>query len=177
MQKGEITRITLGLLAAAGIITALAIAPGLGAALKLIDQNPRKAMRKLNRALQSLADSGKVSRTASGYRLTAKGQRELIRHAFVRYQFPEHAEWDKKWRVICFDIPEDRKYVRHVIHQKLIEIGFYRFQDSVYITPHRCDEILGLIQQTFFLKKQVRGMVVTELDDEKALLAHFKLRR
>ena len=47
-NRGAIGYIALGLLASAGIVVALALAPGLGAALKLIDPNPRKASAKLD---------------------------------------------------------------------------------------------------------------------------------
>src|SRR3989338_6460446 len=53
----------------------------------------------------------------------------------------------------------------------------YRLQDSVFVTPQPCGEILKLIQQGFFLQKHVRGMVVTQIDDEEAVLRYFKLER
>lgn len=165
------------LLIAAGVLAALALAPGIGAALKLIDPNPRKAMQKAERALRSLVRGGKVIKTQSGYRITKDGELELARRNFEKYQFPTKFVWDKKWRVICFDIPEKRKYVRHVLQQKLVEVGCYRLQDSVFVTPHKCGEILKLAHNAFFLHKHVRGMVVTQIDDEQALLGRFKLSR
>ena len=165
------------LLIGVGVLAALALAPGIGAALKLIDPNPRKAMQKAERSLRSLVRGGKVVKTSSGYRITKDGELELARRKFERYQFPTTFVWDKKWRVICFDIPEKRKYVRHVLQRKLAEIGCYRLQDSVFVTPHKCGEILKLAHDAFFLHKHVRGMVVTQVDDEQALLSRFKLSR
>jgi len=176
-KRGDVAYIILGFLAAAGVIAILPLAPGLGMILKLIDPNPRKAAAKMDRALQALVRGGKVFRTKEGYKLTTKGDAELERKKFERYQFPELKSWDKKWRVICFDIPEKRKYVRHIIQQKLKEVGCYRLQDSVFVTPQPCGEILKLIQQGFFLQKHVRGMVVTQIDDEGAILRYFKLER
>jgi len=176
-KRGDVAYIILGFLAVAGVIAILPLAPGLGMILKLIDPNPRKAAAKMDRALQALTKGGKVARTKEGYRLSTKGEIELARGKFDRYQFPELKKWDKKWRVICFDIPEKRKYVRHIIQQKLKEIGCYRLQDSVFVTPQPCGEILKLIQQGFFLQKHVRGMVVTQIDDEEAVLRYFKLER
>jgi len=176
-KRGDVAYIVLGILAVAGLIAILPLAPGLGAALKLIDPNPRKAAAKMDRALRALTKGGTVARTKEGYRLTTKGETELERKKFERYQFPELKKWDKKWRVICFDIPEKRKYVRHIIHNKLKEVGCYRLQDSVFVAPQPCGEILKLVQQGFLLQKHVRGMVVTQIDDETALLRHFKLTR
>lgn len=176
-KRGDVAYIILGFLAVAGVIAILPLAPGLGMILKLIDPNPRKAAAKMDRALQALVRGGKVARTKEGYRLSTNGEIELARRKFERYQFPELKKWDKKWRVICFDIPEKRKYVRHIVHQKLVELGCYRLQDSVFVTPQPCGEILKLVQQGFFLQKHVRGMVVTQIDDETAVLRYFKLMR
>lgn len=176
-ERGEVAQVVLVLLIGAGVLAALALAPGIGAALKLIDPNPRKAMQKAERSLRSLVRGGKVVKTSSGYRVTKDGELELVRRKFKRYQFPTTFVWDKKWRVICFDIPEKRKYVRHILQQKLAEIGCYRMQDSVFVSPHKCADILKLAHDAFYLHKYVRGMVVTQVDDEQALLGRFKLSR
>ncbi|MBP7770746.1 MAG: hypothetical protein KA066_02435 [Candidatus Pacebacteria bacterium] len=176
-RKGQVAEVVLVLLIGAGVLAALALAPGIGAALKLIDPNPRKAMQKAERSLGSLVRGGKVTKTSSGYRITKSGELELTRRKFEKYQFHTKFVWDKKWRVICFDIPEKRKHVRHLLQRKLVEIGCYRLQDSVFVTPHKSGEILKLAHDAFFLHKYVRGMVVTQIDDEQALLARFKLYR
>lgn len=176
-NRGMIGYIALGLLAGAGIFVALALAPGLGAALKLIDRNPRKASAKLERALRALIQGGKVEKTPKGYKLTTTGEREFSRGKFDRYQLPALKKWDRRWRVICFDIPEKRKYVRHLVQRKLVEIGFYRLQDSVFVGPQPCGEFLNLTQEVFLLRKHLRGMVVTQIDDEYLLLRHFNLTR
>jgi len=176
-KKGDVAYIVLGVVAVAGVVAALSLAPGLGMVFKMIDPNPRKAVAKIDRALRALIHSGKISRTKEGYQLTAKGGAALTRSKFQRYQFPMLKKWDKKWRVICFDIPEKRRYVRQVVHQKLKELGCYRLQDSVFVTPQPCGELLALLQKSFFLQKHVRGMVVTAVDDESSLLRHFKLMR
>jgi CRISPR/Cas system-associated endoribonuclease Cas2 len=176
-RKGDVAEVVLVLLVGVGVLAALALAPGIGAALKLIDPNPRKAMFKAERSLRSLVRGGKVIKTPGGYKITKDGELELARRKFEKYQFPTKGIWDQKWRVICFDIPEKRRYLRHIVQQKLVDIGCYRLQDSVFVTPHKCGEILKLIQDAFFLKKHVRGMVVTHIDDEQVLLGRFKLSR
>lgn len=43
--------------------------------------------------------------------------------------------WDGKWRVVTFDINEERKKLREYLRTKLVSLGFGRLQESVYITP------------------------------------------
>lgn len=67
-------------------------------------------------------------------RLTAQGEKNTIR------DFPMLAlakqKWDKKWRVVIFDIKEVNRRSRDLLRYKLKELGFGMLQESVWITPH-----------------------------------------
>jgi len=67
-------------------------------------------------------------------RLTAKGRKIINEHrASDRKPFPS---WDHKWRIIIFDIPEEKKHLRKMLRRFLISIGFGKVQRSVWISPH-----------------------------------------
>lgn len=42
--------------------------------------------------------------------------------------------WDKKWRIILFDIPENNRNVRQLLRNRLKEWGFKQWQKSVWVT-------------------------------------------
>ncbi|MEK7606986.1 MAG: CRISPR-associated endonuclease Cas2 [Patescibacteria group bacterium] len=44
--------------------------------------------------------------------------------------------WDGKWRLVMFDIPEQGRKERNAIRDVLKSIGFCQMQKSVYIFPH-----------------------------------------
>lgn len=43
-------------------------------------------------------------------------------------------EWDGKWRIVIFDIPESKRAVRSVLRNRLKLWGFVRWQQSVWAT-------------------------------------------
>ena len=67
-------------------------------------------------------------------RLTSQGQKKIKRD-FSLLGF-QKAKWDKKWRVVIFDILELNRRIRDIMIIKLRELGFGMFQQSVYISPH-----------------------------------------
>jgi len=68
-------------------------------------------------------------------RLTEKGRKILNEHrASDRKPLPS---WDHKWRIIIFDIPEEKKQLRKMLRRFLISIGFGKVQRSVWISPHK----------------------------------------
>lgn len=180
-KKGLVTKIALGLLAVGGGIVILAMAPGLAMALKLIDPNPRKAMDKLERALRNLVEEGDVEvsgkRKFRQYQITTTGERKLARLKFAEYQLPRPAKWNSKWRVVCFDIPETEKYSRTLFQTKLANLGFYRLQNSVFVYPHPCGELVELAHKAFGLQKCLRVIIADRIDNEAHLLNFFHLKQ
>ncbi len=55
-------------------------------------------------------------------------------------------KWDKKWRIVSFDIPESRKKVREYVRRKLSEYGYLRIQDSIWMYPYACPSFLALLR-------------------------------
>ena len=47
----------------------------------------------------------------------------------------------QKWRVIIFDIPEKEK-MRLQISYLFKQSGLYRLQDSVWVYPYDCEDII-----------------------------------
>lgn len=67
-------------------------------------------------------------------RLTSQGQQKIQR------DFPlltiQKGRWDKKWRIVVFDIEETSKRIRERLRNKLKELGFGMLQKSVFISPY-----------------------------------------
>jgi CRISPR-associated endonuclease Cas2 len=180
-SRDVVTKVALSLLLVGGGLVALAVAPGLGTALKLVDPNPRKAVRKIERALARLTREGDVEVGRRGgethYRITPSGAQKLAQLEFKAYSPSRFGKWDGKWRVVCFDIPETEKYVRTLFQTKLSDLGFYRLQNSVYVTPHNCKELIVLADRAFNLRPCVRVILADTIDNEQHLLNFFKIRR
>jgi len=50
--------------------------------------------------------------------------------------------WDKKWRLVVFDIPEKNRLARDALRKKLKELGFAPLQRSTWISPLAIDPFL-----------------------------------
>lgn len=77
----------------------------------------------------------KVEKNGEVYiRLTPQGGKRIAR------DFPvlslQKRKWDRKWRVVIFDIEEVNRNIRDRLRKKLRELGFGMIQESVFISPH-----------------------------------------
>ena len=84
--------------------------------------------------------------------------------------------WDKKWRVVAFDIPERYSELRDKIRYVLKRSGFVRLQQSVWVFPYECKELVGIIKESSGLSKYVLYGVLEYVEDETRLKKIFGLK-
>lgn len=51
-------------------------------------------------------------------------------------------KWDGKWRIVIWDIPENRRVARDLLRYKLKWLGFKQLQKSVWVTKKNCTKLL-----------------------------------
>ena len=71
----------------------------------------------------------------------------------VSTNFPEK---DGTWKLIIYDIPESKRKVRNVLRAKLEQMGFKKWQSSIWISPYKLDDRiekeLKELGQKFFVR-------------------------
>lgn len=107
-------------------------------------------------------------------RITEKGW-HMLQMETERVTIAKKRKWDRRWRVVIFDIPERRKSVRASIRRFMNEYGFVRLQDSVWIYPYDCEDLIALAKANFRVGTDVLYMIVERLEHDKHLREHFSL--
>ena len=107
--------------------------------------------------------------------LTERGRKRALRYKISELSIPTPLRWDKKWRIIIFDIPEKRKGAREVFRQKIAELGFVQFQKSAGLFPYPCRDILGFITEVFELRPFVQYIEASYVSNDAKMRLYFKL--
>lgn len=138
----------------------------------------QKINHRMRQALQRLESRGLIERESGSWksRLTAAGEKfaEKI-EAAERLQIKKPKRWDEKWRVVIFDVPEKYKASRDRFRRILQKAGFLRLQDSVWIHPYDCEELVAFMRKDLRLGGNVLYMIVEGLEGESRVRIHFKL--
>ena len=95
----------------------------------------------LAKALKRLRENGLIDFIDDKtliFRLTDSGKDKAL---WIKMR-EEEEEWDRKWRLIFWDIPEKRKKVRDLLRHKLKQLGFIRWQKSVWASKKNCTKQL-----------------------------------
>ena len=107
--------------------------------------------------------------------LTDKGKKVVFLYNFEQMKIPKMKRWDKKWRIITFDIPERLKKARNALRSKLRELGFAKYQKSVFIYPYECKNEIDFVIEFFNLRPYVRYNEAENCDDDLNFKKYFEL--
>ena len=106
--------------------------------------------------------------------LTEKGRMKALLYHFDKMKI-DGTDWDGRWRLVVFDIPEKLKAGRNSLRRKIKELGFYELQKSVWVYPYECKNEIDFIIEFFNLRKYVRFAILDFIDNELHLKKIFKL--
>lgn len=107
--------------------------------------------------------------------ITKNGLARALTYQLECMSIKKPKKWDKKWRVIIFDIPEKYRRVRDVFRMRLQQLGLHKLQESVFVYPYPCFEEIEFLRELYGVAFTVRYLLVEEIEDDRQLKYHFKL--
>jgi|SRR3989338_2593605 len=108
--------------------------------------------------------------------LTEKGKKKALRYQIDEIRIVPKGAWDRKWRIVIFDIPEKRKKARDAVSFALKRAGFYQLQKSVFVHPFECSDEVNFIIEFFEVRPHVRFILAEHIDNAIHLKKIFKLK-
>lgn len=106
--------------------------------------------------------------------LAAKGKIKASRYHIDNMKIKKQA-WDRKWRIVIFDIPEKQKIARDTFRFRLKKLGLHELQKSVFVHPFDCKDEIEFITEFYQIKPHVRYGLLETIDNEFRLKKIFNL--
>lgn len=149
--------------------------------LKQIPRELEKENRQtVQRAINSLYASHLISEKhhidgTTTFILNKNGKQKALRFNIDGMEIKKPVYWDKKWRIIMFDIPEKLRRLRDSLRLHFKEIGLMELQKSVFVYPYPCSKEIEFILEFYNAKKYVRFVLAEKIDNEFHLKKKFNL--
>lgn len=137
--------------------------------------------RELGRAIHRLYESKLIyykeeKDGAVSIVLNREGKKVALRYKLDELSILKPQHWDRRWRVILFDIPETERALRDSLRSRLRQLGTMEFQKSVFVHPYDCRDEVDFIIEVYNARRYVRFIEAVHIDNEFHLKRKFHLR-
>lgn len=109
--------------------------------------------------------------------LADQGKKLALRYNLATLKILKPTQWDGKWRVVTYDIPEKLRNLRIDVLRTIQSLGFVELQHSVFVHPFECRNEIDFSIEACDARPYIRYMLVDEFDISEPLLKHFKLKK
>lgn len=176
IRKAKVQQVILATIQTGGLIALSMLGPNV---LKIIGPDLKNyALRKKSQSIinarRTLLKNGLIKVVNGHYKITNDGV-SALNYCLINRDTKKPKRWDGKWRTLIFDIPEKKRYIRDKVRNTLEHLGFKRLQDSVWIYPYPCEEVIALMKVDFKVGKDLLYMVVDHIENDKWLIEDFGL--
>src|SRR3989339_202129 len=95
-------------------------------------------------SLSKLLKTKYIEKVVKGDRVIIRITPEGLKFLSVNLDLEKFSRkaWDKKWRVVIFDVSEKHRWRRDDLREKLRGLGFGMLQESVWISPFPIEDEL-----------------------------------
>ena len=107
-------------------------------------------------------------------RLTQKGRTKFLKFKLEELSL-KGKNWDKKWRVVIYDIPKFKRSQQSAFRYILKYINFLQLQKSVYLTPYDCEEHIEYLREYFGIGEEVLLIRADKIENEETYKQYFGL--
>ncbi|SIQ98275.1 transcriptional regulator, PaaX family [Peribacillus simplex] len=90
----------------------------------------------------------------SYYFLTDRGVQRMDEAANRIYKMKPN-EWDGKWRILMYTIPEDKRQLRDDLRKELLWSGFGSFSSGCWISPNDLEKQINRLIEKYDIKEYV----------------------
>jgi len=175
--RGKAIKVLEGLAMAGLVSVAVLLSPQ--AAPKLLEAALRElSKRRRKKVFRDLKQKRLITILDKGceklIQITELGKRKLL-YLKLRAARLRKRKWDKKYRIVLFDIPEQMKNTRDILRMKLKILGFYQLQKSAWVFPWHCKEEIDFIKEIFGIGPYVEYVVTDSLQCKRKVREHYSL--
>lgn len=124
---------------------------------------------------EKLIEERRMSDGSFNLILTKKGKDEALKLSLMGdvINFRKPKTWDKKWRIVIFDIPEKDREFRDILRNHLFTLEFYKLQQSVFVSPYPYEKSILELASLYSAESYVRVITAIKIDNEFLLKEHF----
>lgn len=114
--------------------------------------NTRKSLERLH--IHKLVSYRKKQDGTVVVTITQKGKKKVHDWDIENLVIKKPAAWDGRWRIVAFDIAEQRRKGRNALRTMLRRLGFMQVQKSMFVCPYACRKEIRFLREFFSIPEK-----------------------
>lgn len=110
-------------------------------------------------------------------KITQAGKRRILKFAIDELAVKKPANWNGRWIIVSYDIPENRKTLRKVLQEYLRAWGFYPLHESVFLHAYPCEDHILFLREYLGIGEYVRILQVSKIENDRLFKEFFGLEK
>lgn len=107
-------------------------------------------------------------------KITEKGKREILKFDLAKMAV-KRGKWDGKWRIVFFDVDEDKRHIRDRLREYLKILGLKQMQESVFVSPFDVFAEVKYLREVLDIPHAVKLATVDYLENSEDLREIFEV--
>ena len=108
-------------------------------------------------------------------KLTDNGRKKVLKYSLSEIGVVKPEYWDKKWRLIFYDVKKNKNVIRDHFRDYLISMGFYPLQESVYLHAYPCEKEVEFLRSYLGIRGEVRMVIAEQIENDQLFREYFSV--
>jgi DNA-binding transcriptional regulator PaaX len=125
-----------------------------------------------------LASVTRLNPTTFKITISPYGAQKILKQNMMHVKVTTPKTWDKKWRMICFDIPASKAKERTFFNTSLHRLGFVMLRRGIWAHPYECYSQLTVVTDYLNITRYISYITAESIDaqSERKLMRFFDQR-
>ncbi|KKR31499.1 MAG: hypothetical protein UT63_C0068G0009 [Candidatus Gottesmanbacteria bacterium GW2011_GWC2_39_8] len=106
-------------------------------------------------------------------KITNSGRQKILKYALDEWIIKKPKLWDRKWRLVSFDLPEKFSKERKVLVEYMKAWKFYPLHKSVYLHAYPCVKAVSFLREFLGVGEYIRIFIVSDIENPEPFREFF----
>ncbi|TSC86664.1 MAG: phenylacetic acid degradation operon negative regulatory protein [Microgenomates group bacterium Gr01-1014_16] len=108
-------------------------------------------------------------------KVTDKGKTEILKYRLGDLKLKSQGKWDRKWRLVLFDVSEKERNKRNDLRIWLMRLGLKQLQKSVWVYPFPLEREVKFLREVLRVPHAVKLITAESVENDEELREMFDL--
>lgn len=105
--------------------------------------------------------------------ITEAGKTKVLKFGLDSLIVSKPTRWDGRFRMVFYDVYSTKRAIRDKLRRSLLNAGFYKLQESVYLHAYPCEKEIEFLRNFLGISGEVRIVLAERIENDEEFRKFF----